>query len=683
MAPTPAAASDRPRPAGRAAWRPAENDVPSADLPLQARVERLARPLRTAAAELAERLEGSQVDAVSRCLALPEAAVDGFDVDAPGPASRRRTARALTAVWLLAQLRRDSLGAGDCSSAAAANSRFWGVEIPCPEPQGLEAMRAALERYGEAEAEALLPYLLDPFGPTTRRALLTGVGDLDERRARKRAGTFYTPGDVARLLTSEALVDPEATAIDPACGAGVFLRAAFSRLCCDLGVVPEQARTQLYGIDLDPCAVDACGLVLVHDWLAREPDPAPGAGAARLRLLRRNLAAGNSLSAFAGPAREAPVWRRFPERARSRFGCVLMNPPFAPTGEQAAGASRLSREYRTLAAASNAAGVNQAWPFAELALRAAGEGARLGVVLPLSLAYRSDAASVELRRLMATDAAWRLRFFDRAPDGVFGDDVKQRICLAAGHRAGRGRIATSRLIRWSSAKRAQAFRPGVGGFQGCADRDGAPLAKIGTALEAEVLARLRARGRALGEDLVEGRLALPADLPVDSETAVAVAPTAYNWIGAYRDLGLARAGRRATAGKLGLLVFAESREADAAYAVLASRVYLWWWRALGDLFHVPLGALTEAPFAPSTLAPAAIDSLAEAGRALWRRARTGAVMSTNRGVAVTAYRAPLLAAEVAAADRAAVAAFGLPARFGRFVATEASRLADAGRGEDG
>jgi hypothetical protein len=59
------------------------------------------------------------------------------------------------------------------------------------------------------------------------------------------------------------------------------------------------------------------------------------------------------------------------------------------------------------------------------------------------------------------------------------------------------------------------------------------------------------------------------------------------------------------------------------------------------------------------------------------------VSSTNRGVAVTAYRAPLLAAEIATADRAVVDAFGLPGRFARFASAEATRLAEAGRGEGG
>jgi N-6 DNA Methylase len=667
-----AAAVVEPRPARDSVWRPIAADVPTADLPLLARVERLAAPLRGATAALAERLDESLVSLVSGCLTAPDPAVD--DAEPLPVASRERAARSLIAVWLVVRLRRDAFGPEAGRSLAAASSLFWGSPIPSPEPEGLDELEAALDRYGEAEAEALLPYLLDPFGLTTRRALLAGVGDLDERRARKQAGTFYTPGDVARLLVSEVVVDAERAVIDPACGAGVFLRAAFTHLCCDLGLPADQAVSLIYGIDVDVRAVDACGLVLAHDWLAREPAGEPGVGGRRWRQARLNLAVDNSLTAFADPPSH-----RFAGRLRSGFGSVLLNPPFAPAGEQA-GRPPLTRAYQTLAAAKNPAGVNLAWPFAEAALQAVGAGGRIGIVLPLSVAYRRDPATIALRRQMAGKAAWRLRCFDRAPDGVFGDDVKQRVCLATARKGEPGSVAGSRLIRWSAGRRARVFRPGVGEFHGYVASDGAPFLKIGTALEAEAVAQLRKQEKTLGEAVAEARLVSPAELPAGCESAVAVAPTAYNWIGAYRDVAAARRGRRAAAGKLSLLVFEHDREADAAYALLAGRVFLWWWRVVGDLFHLPLRALTEAPFPLHATPPDALDALASAGRALWQRAQANPVRSTNRGVAVTAYTAPPPAVELDAADRAVVHAFELPSRFARFAREDAERLTDAGRG---
>jgi N-6 DNA Methylase len=715
MAP-PAAAIVQPRPARGSVWLPPIADVPTADLPLLARVERLASPMRSATASLAEHLDERVIGLVSRCLAAPDPAVD--DAGGCPTASRERVARSLIAVWLVVRLRQDIFGSEPGKSLAAANSLFWGLQIPSPEPDGIDEMGATLDRYGRAEAEGLLPYLLDPFGLTTRRALLAGVGDLDERRARKKVGTFYTPGDVARLLVNEVIVSSGTPVIDPACGAGVFLRAAFSHLCCDLGLPADQSISLIYGIDVDVRAIDACGIVLVHDWLAREPDDEPGIGGIRWRLARLNLAVGNSLTAFSGctslEPKERPsiakrivarqrirkrlaqgdhgdpppttepsvplVWHRFAERSESRFGCVLMNPPFASTGEQANRHPGLIQTYQTLEAARNPTGVNLAWPFTEVALRAAGTGGRIGIVLPLSVAYRRDPATILLRRLMARTAEWRLRFFDRAPDGVFGDDVKQRVCLATARKDKSGSVATSRLIRWSASQRAQVFRPGVGEFHGHAVYDGDPFLKIGTALEAEVFTQLRNQGKTLGEAILHARLIHPAELPISCSSAIAVAPTAYNWIGAYRDILLARRGRRTTSGKVSLLTFEDDREADAAYALLASRVFLWWWRAVGDLFHVPLRALTEAPFPLHLVQRHALDALATAGRALWESAQANAVRSTNRGIVITSYTAPFVAKEIGVADRAVARAFKLPSRFARFAREDANRLTDAGRG---
>lgn len=694
-------------------WRPPDRDVPTADLPLTARVERLVAPIRQATAELARRLDEPAIASMDRLLAAPDPSLDDLDsLIGPG----ERAARALIASWLLAHLRRDMAGPDASRSVAAASAWFWGTKVCVPEPDGLVRMRSALDERGDAEAEALLPYLLDPFGLTTRRALLSGAADLAERAARKRAGTFYTPGDVARLLAEEAIVGAGTSVIDPACGAGVFLRAAFTRLCCDLDVPPSRAVEQVYGIDVDPRAIDACAFVLVHDWLVREPDPVAGAGGSRWRLTRLNLAVANSIAAFSNrmslrperaaasndrsafrlelrrrladgdlgrptPVSDVPassVWDRFAERSREQFDCVLMNPPFAPTGELARNREFVA-SYRALGAAANPAGVNLAWPFVEIAMQSVGSAGRAGLVLPLSLAYRTDPATAALRSSMTRYAGWHLRFFDRAPDAVFGDDIKQRICLAVMSKAKPRSLATSRLIRWSSAQRPRVFRSGVGRLHTQLTVDGAPFPKIGTDIERLVLEQLSEVQEPFGSSVADARLLRPSDFPPEYCPAVVVAPTAYNWIGAYRDLGLAREGRKAASGKAGVLLFETDDRADAAYGLIASRVFLWWWRATGDLFHVPLRTLRAAPFPLHLVDPDALDNLVGAGRALWRCARGNPICSTNRGVAITAYTPPPASDELDATDRAVCQAFRLPVRFVRFVQQDADRLANAGR----
>jgi hypothetical protein len=357
---------------------------------------------------------------------------------------------------------------------------------------------------------------------------------------------------------------------------------------------------------------------------------------------------------------------------------VLMNPPFAPTGTQATRAE-VVENYQTLAAAPNPASVNLAWPFVEIATRAAGTAGRAGLVLPLSVAYRTDPATTTLRTVMLGAASWRLRFFDRAPDAVFGDDIKQRICLATFSKSSRGLLATSRLIRWSSSRRSAVFRPGAATFHTRTQVGSTPFPKIGSDLEEQVLGQLDSVGESLGTSVACAKLTHPSELSAAGSHAVVVAPTAYNWIGAYRDPALARDGRKAAAGKANVLVFDAECRADAAYGLIASRVFLWWWRATSDLFHVPLRALRTAPFPLRLADPDALEDLAEAGRAVWDRARKNPIRSINRGVALTAYAPPAGSRELDAVDWAVSRAFRLPPGFVRFVQQDAERLLDAGR----
>lgn len=66
--------------------------------------------------------------------------------------------------------------------------------------------------------------------------------------ARKKQGAWYTPGDLARALTKEALSilghKPEAV-LDPACGSGIFLQS----------VAQAVPASSLHGRDLDPLAI--------------------------------------------------------------------------------------------------------------------------------------------------------------------------------------------------------------------------------------------------------------------------------------------------------------------------------------------------------------------------------------------------------------------------------------------
>jgi hypothetical protein len=318
------------------------------------------------------------------------------------------------------------------------------------------------------------------------------------------------------------------------------------------------------------------------------------------------------------------------------------------------------------------------WPFWELASRAASSRGRVGIVLPLSAAYVDGDIARAGRTAVFANGRWELRFFDRTPDALFGDDVKQRVAVAVRREGAPGLVRTTALRRWSADRRAAALSGEEAGDG--IDIPYAPgvVLKIGTATELEAVEHLRSLGGKLGDSTTAARLASAAELAVGERT-IAVAPTAYNWIGAFRDTRVAVDARRCAAGKLAELTFATEQLADAAYALSVSHVFLWWWRASGDLFHVPLAALAEAPFPLARCRPEQVETLARAGRLCWQAALGVPVTAVNKGIATTAYRPDADCEVLALADNALGRAFGLGPEFVHLVRHDAERLRTAGR----
>src|SRR5262249_40292830 len=123
---------------------------------------------------------------------------------------------------------------------------------------------------------------------------------------RKAQGVYYTPPEIAERIvewTLEPLIEEQRTVksklriLDPSCGAGEFLMAAYRRLAVTLG--NEIARSALWGIDIDESAVA----------VAR----------ARLQSLDsafpiEQIIAANALSSIAVPA--------------ASFDAIIGNPPY-------------------------------------------------------------------------------------------------------------------------------------------------------------------------------------------------------------------------------------------------------------------------------------------------------------------------------------------------------------------
>jgi hypothetical protein len=132
-----------------------------------------------------------------------------------------------------------------------------------------------------------------------------------EGNARRRSGSYYTPARLVQVVLDGALepaiaraisghAEParallELTIVDPACGSGYFLLAAARRLAQHVATHSGQSYRQalqqvvqgcLYGVDLNPMAVELCRLSL---WLEAAQ---PGLS---LEALAPRIVHGNSL----------------------------------------------------------------------------------------------------------------------------------------------------------------------------------------------------------------------------------------------------------------------------------------------------------------------------------------------------------------------------------------------------
>ena len=136
----------------------------------------------------------------------------------------------------------------------------------------------------------------------------------------KALGGIYTPQFIASffakylsgLMSSEQFLN--LSVVDPACGSGIFLRAAMEQKILSSSMNPEFAAgpafSSLYGVDIDENAVAASRLSLALLHLAAKgelPDQVP-------------IFLGDSMERFAVPA-----------ESYARYGAVMVNPPFVRT----------------------------------------------------------------------------------------------------------------------------------------------------------------------------------------------------------------------------------------------------------------------------------------------------------------------------------------------------------------
>ena len=514
----------------------------------------------------------------------------------------------------------------------------------------------------------LLPYVLDPHGPGSRMSIRRNAATRVSRDQKRARGVYYTPADLAGHMAAECLDGVgdhpfPPTVFDPACGTGVFLRAA-------LGVIKTEfphhslrdlCETRLYGTDVDPWALDAAAFLLLADCLVdgREVAALPLSLWHRLRLnlacvdaLRLDPACaadqvGNGVDVVGGLANTRLPNRceakRFGERVRlsqlfSRLpqkGLVILgNPPYSKLGVRS-DFPMLERSFATLG--GKAGPSSESYPlFVEQMVRLAPSGRTAGaLVLPLSLASGVRRQFVEARSLIEkTTGRWRLAFFDREPHSLFGEDVKTRNAVVFWHREDQDhetKIESGPLRKWRGDSRAAMFTsirftPIVGAIRaGIPKVDGASQARA-----FEVFTKRWDRFEHVCANF--RRMPLASVLKNDLHT-VFVGATAYNFLNVFlnppQDV-LARA-PVLSEHPLHAMDFPSRGDAAAAFALLSSHIAFWWWRVTQDGFHVTSRFLTSLPFGADTLYGSTGARLAEFGERLWSLIRTDPIVSRNRG----------------------------------------------------
>ncbi len=632
--------------------------VPGPGRTLGAAVEPIGSVLRSATADVAQTIDAGCLDAYTKAFGPRDAALaDSRDV------TPVRAARALIGTWCVARVvvadQRISL---DEAEAFFFGDQSLGLARFVPPPARLE-VESALRHLDRQAIQQLLPYVLDRHSPGTRRSVLKDPDEAATQSARRRHGIYYTPGDVADYMVDWVLSrndDGSTPLLDPACGTGVFLLAAASRLAATM--LPEKVLARLYGIDRDPLAVDAACFVLtagladravgIEPWrlwhLARlnfaERDalgltvrsdglwPAePDAGRLEMRRsLRDRILREPRLPDVSGPAQT-----NGPETVRTLFPegvgpwHVVANPPYAPIGDRA-DIDSMAHRFGSLAGSKVTASTSAFVPFMDYMWSLGrGEG-RSSMVVPLSIAYNSTTPFRALRRTIgAVRGEWTFRFFDRTPDALFGDDIKQRAAIACRDATVDDcRLLTSGFLRWTSRQRANLFSslPVPVRLDTPDITPGIP--KVGTQWEIDLLRRLRC-----GTDSLARVLTASDNDGWTSGTVLAVGTTAYNHLVLYRH------GLHSPDGVTANLFVARSTDdADWVYALLASGVAYWLWRVEGDGFHVPASWISEIPVVSRD--PGFVAQLGALGKDLWTKTAAAPTVAVNGGRRTVSYRPP-------------------------------------------
>ena len=515
-----------------------------------------------------------------------------------------------------------------------------------------EAEEALPSRLSVEICLELLPYILDPHGPGSRLSVMRDPTTRSARVRKRAEGIFYTPDDVATYMVRGCLDSLRGgglpTIYDPACGTGVFLRAALRELSRRHGDedVASLALECLFGTDIDSWSLDASAFVLLAELLVRgqcrSALPVELWSRLRLNLGRMDTLLLDPVSLNGSGndrSRRVSLSKLFPAM-KDQPTVIVGNPPYADLGDPPH-IEDLIRPFKTLQV--------KPVPTAEVYVAFLEQMIRLGnrkqcagsLVLPLSIASNVGPQFAAARQLIQeTTGRWRFAFFDREPQALFGEDVKTRNAILFWSRDASSTdsiVASGPLRRWRGTGRAAMFN----GIQftpiNYDIQSGIP--KVEGSRQATAMETLGARWDRLGQ-AVQGvhRMSL-ADALITGDHVVLVGTTAYNFLNVFL-----RPPESVLEGKpplsenpLHAIHCATPEIAFAVLGVLSSHLAYWWWHTHGDGFHVLRRFILDFPFGNEVLAGNRMGSLSMTGSTLWSAMKAHPTISLNRGRASLAY----------------------------------------------
>ena len=576
----------------------------------------------------------------------------------------------------------------------------------------------------DADFWDLLPYLLEEHGTGSRASVMRDPRTALARAAKRKDGVFYTPSDVAEYMVRRCLSGAGGTmqerlCLDPASGTGVFLLALLHAAAKDADAEFDRfdyASRCLHGLDVSGHALDACAFLLLRacwrDVERRGLSPWSAwhrlrmnlvqADALTVQLLPASAAQNDTKTRFSVIAETlmatqstfvephtgqqvrtsecfgafgrggASLQGLFP-LAGQGFNVLAGNPPYAAIGERQE-LDELADGFHSLPDTTDVSRANLYPLFIEMMWRFSVPGsAAAALVTPLSIAYHSGRQYTNCRRAMSSAGGrWQFAFFDREPHALFGEEVKTRNAILFrfedAQTPPRGQLAeieTGPLRKWTSRTRHALFDSiSFTSLGATAITHGIP--KLSGERQAAIFCALqRSTTRLTTWGLRVGTCRPEATIGAHDSPRVFVGGTAYNFLNVYRFGELAEGDGPFSLSESGVhcLEFRSEKDAEAAFAILSSRLAFWLWHVLGDGFHVPGWLWQEIPFSRASFDSDRFEKLAALGRDLWQRLRKHRFTSVNGGKLTIGYRPFHCQEERDAIDTLLLQAAGLPVEF--------------------